>query len=42
MRTIILASFDYHGHPMDTYTPIFAIAAMAGWLAHWLEQMKIN
>ena len=32
--------YDQMGIPMDTYTSIFAIARVAGWLAHWLEQMK--
>jgi citrate synthase len=30
------------GIPTDTFTSIFAIARVAGWLAHWLEQMKEN
>jgi citrate synthase len=28
--------------PRDLFTPIFAIARVAGWLAHWLEQLKDN
>jgi len=28
--------------PSDLFTPIFAIARVAGWLAHWLEQMQNN
>jgi citrate synthase len=34
----------YHalGIPTDLFTPIFAISRVAGWLAHWLEQLKNN
>lgn len=30
------------GIPTDLFTPIFAIARAAGWLAHWMEQLKHN
>lgn len=30
------------GFPRDIFTPIFAISRVAGWLAHWLEQLKNN
>ncbi|HMF11688.1 MAG TPA: citrate/2-methylcitrate synthase, partial [Gemmataceae bacterium] len=30
------------GIPRDLFTPIFAIARVAGWLSHWLEQLKHN
>lgn len=30
------------GIPRDLFTPIFAIARVAGWLAHWKEQLGEN
>jgi citrate synthase len=30
------------GIPTDLYTPMFAIARVAGWLAHWKEQLEEN
>lgn len=30
------------GMPTDLFTPIFAIARVAGWLAHWKEQLAEN
>ncbi|MDX1977563.1 MAG: citrate synthase [Pseudanabaenaceae cyanobacterium bins.68] len=30
------------GIPTDLFTPIFAIARVAGWLAHWKEQLADN
>ncbi len=30
------------GIPTDLFTPIFAIARVAGWLAHWKEQLSEN
>jgi citrate synthase len=30
------------GIPRDVFTPIFAISRVAGWLSHWLEQLKSN
>jgi citrate synthase len=34
--------YDALGIPKDLFTPIFAISRVAGWLAHWLEQLKNN
>ncbi|NET35916.1 MAG: citrate synthase [Cyanothece sp. SIO1E1] len=30
------------GIPRDMFTPVFAIARVAGWLAHWKEQLAEN
>lgn len=34
--------YEALGIPKDLFTPIFAISRVAGWLAHWLEQLKHN
>ena len=34
--------YESLGIPRDLFTPIFAIARVAGWLSHWLEQLKNN
>jgi citrate synthase len=34
--------YEAMGFPPDLFTPIFAIARVAGWLAHWLEQLEDN
>jgi citrate synthase len=34
--------YEALGIPRDLFTPIFAISRVAGWLAHWLEQLKNN
>jgi citrate synthase len=34
--------YDKLGIPIDQFTPIFAIARVAGWLAHWMEHLKNN
>ncbi|MEN9219228.1 MAG: citrate/2-methylcitrate synthase, partial [Thermostichales cyanobacterium GMQP_bins_62] len=30
------------GIPDDLFTPVFAISRVAGWLAHWREQLSDN
>ncbi len=30
------------GIPSDLFTPIFAISRVAGWFAHWKEQLNAN
>ncbi len=30
------------GIPVDVFTPVFAISRIAGWLAHWREQLADN
>ncbi|MDH3198518.1 MAG: citrate synthase [Candidatus Krumholzibacteria bacterium] len=34
----------YHqiGIPTDLFTSVFALARIAGWMAHWMEQMRRN
>jgi citrate synthase len=34
--------YDEIGIARDCFTPIFAMARVSGWLAHWLEQMRSN
>jgi citrate synthase len=34
--------YESLGIPRDLFTPIFAISRVAGWLAHWMEQLKNN
>ena len=34
--------YEKLGIPSDLFTPIFAIARVAGWLAHWKEQLAVN
>ncbi|MBI5468224.1 MAG: citrate synthase [Deltaproteobacteria bacterium] len=34
--------FNGMGIPTDLFTPIFAMGRVAGWLAHWMEQLKTN
>lgn len=34
--------YDKLGIPIDQFTPIFAIARVAGWLAHWMEHLRNN
>jgi citrate synthase len=30
------------GIPTDLFTPVFALSRIAGWMSHWLEQMRSN
>ena len=34
--------YEALGIQPDLFTPIFAIARVSGWLAHWLEQLQGN
>lgn len=34
--------YDKFGIDVELFTPIFAIARVAGWLAHWVEQLREN
>lgn len=34
--------FSGIGIPTELFTPIFAMGRVAGWLAHWIEQLKSN
>jgi citrate synthase len=34
--------YDKMGIPTDLFTPVFAIARVAGWVAHWREQIADN
>src|SRR6185295_2746221 len=34
--------YDALGIPTDLFTPVFAIARVAGYVAHWREQMQSN
>ncbi len=34
--------YEKLGIEVDLFTPIFAISRVAGWSAHWLEQLEDN
>jgi citrate synthase len=34
--------YEAMGMPASLFTPVFAIARVTGWLAHWLEQLEDN
>jgi citrate synthase len=35
-------AYDKMGIPVDVFTPVFAISRVAGWVAHWREQIADN
>lgn len=35
-------AYSMLGLPVELYTPIFAIARIAGWSAHRLEEVSVN
>ncbi len=35
-------AYDKMGIPVDLFTPVFAISRVAGWVAHWREQLVGN
>ncbi len=34
--------YDKMGIPVDLFTPVFAVSRVAGWVAHWREQLVDN
>jgi len=34
--------YDKMGIPIDMFTPVFAVSRIAGWVAHWREQLIGN
>ena len=34
--------YDRMGIPSDLFTPVFAVSRVAGWVAHWAEQLSDN
>jgi citrate synthase len=34
--------YDRMGIPIDLFTPVFAVSRIAGWVAHWREQLANN
>jgi citrate synthase len=34
--------YDRMGIPTDLFTPVFAVSRIAGWMAHWSEQLAHN
>src|SRR5690242_6025148 len=34
--------YEYHGLPVELYTPLFVLSRVSGWCAHIIEQLDNN